>query len=228
MVAVVARKAGARKGEISSAKVLEIAADLFREHGYASTTMRHIADAAGMKAGSLYYHFASKDEILDQVLDRGIVATIQGFRDALDSLPADAGFAERFRAAVTAHIRTVHDFGNYTVASRQLLRHVPKSVREKHSVMRRTYDEMWTALLRAGHDEGYIDLTSGVVRLFLFGALNWTSEWADPHKKSLDDIGSIAADLFLNGLVKRDICTAGSTGKPKRPRARPTEQKVRM
>lgn len=210
MVAAVVPKIVARKGEISSAKLLEIAANLFREHGYASTTMRDIANAAGMKAGSLYYHFSSKDEILDQVLERGIGATIQGFRDAIDRLPAEADFATRFRAVVTAHIRTVHEFGNYTVASRQLLRHVPEAVREKHNAMRREYDQMWSALMQEGQSEGHVNLrlSGGVVRLFLLGALNWTSEWADPHKKSYEELGSIAAELFLKGLAQRNDLAA--------------------
>src|SRR3954467_8164786 len=43
--------------------VLDSPAKLFRIHGYAATSLRDIAAAAGMKAGSLYYHFSSKDEI---------------------------------------------------------------------------------------------------------------------------------------------------------------------
>ncbi|MEP4861455.1 MAG: helix-turn-helix domain-containing protein, partial [Alphaproteobacteria bacterium] len=44
--------------------VLDIAARLFREQGYGSVSLRKIADAAGIKAGSIYYHFGSKDEIV--------------------------------------------------------------------------------------------------------------------------------------------------------------------
>ena len=102
--------------------------------------MRDIADAAGMKAGSLYYHFSAKDEILGQVLARSIEAAIDGFRKAMGAVSADADFRLRFTAAVTAHIRTVHEFGNYTHASRNLLTHVPASAREKHRAMRAEYD----------------------------------------------------------------------------------------
>jgi len=192
-----------RKGEISGAKLLEIAADLFRRQGYVSTTMRDIADAAGMKAGSLYYHFSAKDEILGQVLSRSIEAAIDGFRKAMGAVSADADFRLRFTAAVTAHIRTVHEFGNYTHASRNLLTHVPASAREKHRAMRAEYDGLWRDLMRQGEEAGEIasPLPAGVVRQFLLGALNWTTEWADPGRKNFDELGAIASQLFLNALA---------------------------
>lgn len=191
-----------RKGELSGDRLLEISASLFREHGYASTTMRDIAQAAGMKAGSLYYHFQSKDEILDHVLERGIAEATRGFSAALAAVPADAPFAEKLRAVVTAHLRTVVEFGTYTVASRQLLRQVPEALRERHLEMRRDYDAMWRKLLEEAAARGEIrpSVDHGIVRLFLLGSLNWSSEWADPRRKTIEELGKIAADLFLNGL----------------------------
>ena len=50
-------------------EILASAARLFRHQGYAATTLREIADEAGIKAGSIYYHFDAKDEILGEVLD---------------------------------------------------------------------------------------------------------------------------------------------------------------
>jgi len=165
--------------------------------------MRDIADAAGMKAGSLYYHFSAKDEILGQVLARSIEAAIDGFRKAMAAVSADADFRLRFTAAVTAHIRTVHEFGNYTHASRNLLTHVPASAREKHRAMRAEYDGLWRDLMRQGEEAGEIasPLPAGVVRQFLLGALNWTTEWADPGRKNFDELGAIASQLFLNALA---------------------------
>jgi AcrR family transcriptional regulator len=66
---------GSRSKE-SRAQILAAAARLFREQGYAATTLRQIAAAAGIQAGSIYYHFASKDDILIEVLDAGIAAVL--------------------------------------------------------------------------------------------------------------------------------------------------------
>ena len=48
--------------------ILREAAELFARQGVAATTVREIADAAGILSGSLYHHFASKDDIVDAVL----------------------------------------------------------------------------------------------------------------------------------------------------------------
>ena len=47
--------------------VLEAAAGLFAQRGYAATSMRDIAQAAAMLPGSLYYHFAAKEDLLAAV-----------------------------------------------------------------------------------------------------------------------------------------------------------------
>ena len=52
--------------------ILASAARLFRRQGYSATTLRQIAGAAKIEAGSIYYYFDSKEAILDEVLDRGL------------------------------------------------------------------------------------------------------------------------------------------------------------
>jgi AcrR family transcriptional regulator len=54
------------------AQIVDAAMRLFAEHGVARASMRALADAVGIKAASLYNHFASKDEIIDAVVERGV------------------------------------------------------------------------------------------------------------------------------------------------------------
>ena len=49
-------------------ELLELAATMFAERGLRATTVRDIADSAGILSGSLYHHFASKEEMVDEVL----------------------------------------------------------------------------------------------------------------------------------------------------------------
>ncbi|MFG2140035.1 TetR/AcrR family transcriptional regulator [Streptomyces sp. NPDC048650] len=49
-------------------QLLATAAEVFAAQGYNATTVRQIADAAGLLAGSLYYHFDSKESMLDEIL----------------------------------------------------------------------------------------------------------------------------------------------------------------
>src|SRR5437867_855296 len=56
--------AAQRKSELTRTRILEAALALFRKHGLESTTMRDIAEAAGLSLGAAYYYFPSKEAIL--------------------------------------------------------------------------------------------------------------------------------------------------------------------
>jgi AcrR family transcriptional regulator len=55
-------------------RILEVAARLFSERGFAGTSTRDIADALGVTKAALYYHFASKDAILGELVAQPLAA----------------------------------------------------------------------------------------------------------------------------------------------------------
>jgi AcrR family transcriptional regulator len=96
--------AGAEAVDAASVEVIKAAAlRKFREHGYHGTSVREIANAAGISVAGLYHHFSSKLEILFALLTRVMVDLI----DATESALAEAGGdpADQLRAVVTAHVR---------------------------------------------------------------------------------------------------------------------------
>src|SRR5437764_11234838 len=111
------RRAGeaANGGSERRAELLALAATMFAERGFVSTTVREIADAAGILSGSLYHHFDSKesmvDELVHEMLDRvlaayrRIVATAAAPEDALRALVREAFAAiATDRATVTVMV----------------------------------------------------------------------------------------------------------------------------
>ncbi|MFG7942709.1 TetR/AcrR family transcriptional regulator [Streptomyces cacaoi] len=96
------------------AELLATAAEVFAEQGYNATTVREIADAAGLLAGSLYYHFDSKESMLDEILAtflgelwaryEAVLAAGLGPRATLEALVTES-FREidRHRAAVAIY-----------------------------------------------------------------------------------------------------------------------------
>jgi AcrR family transcriptional regulator len=74
------------------------------EHGYHGTSVRDIADRAGMSSAALYHHFASKQDLLFRITDRGIEALVRQTEDALLASPNDP--ASRLRAIVRVHVLT--------------------------------------------------------------------------------------------------------------------------
>src|SRR6266536_1113017 len=78
------------------AHLVALAGELFAQKGYRATTVREIADAAGILSGSLYHHFDSKESIGDEILSgflndvladyRAAVAEADNPRDAIERI----------------------------------------------------------------------------------------------------------------------------------------------
>lgn len=64
------RKTGYKKSEESRRQVLDAAISVLAKKGIANASVQDIADAAGLSKGAVHYHFESKDELLERVLDR--------------------------------------------------------------------------------------------------------------------------------------------------------------
>ncbi len=64
-----AKRTPQARGEVTRERLLEVALDQFVRHGFHGTSMRQIADAAGLAVGGIYNHFASKDDIFAAVLE---------------------------------------------------------------------------------------------------------------------------------------------------------------
>lgn len=71
-----------RPGATARDEILDAAAELFTSQGFANTSTRAIADAVGIRQSSLYHHFATKDEILGELLN-GTVAPGLAFARAV-------------------------------------------------------------------------------------------------------------------------------------------------
>ena len=185
--------------------VLDVAAQLFREQGYGSVSLRKIAEAAGIKAGSLYYHFGSKDEIVAAVLDVGIQVVHDSMRQAVSALPEGTGAEASLHAAIGAHLRALLDVSDYTSANVRIFGQVPQSVRDANLPTRRAYEAEWDALLSRLQQEGALksDVDIRHLRLMLIGALNATLDWFDPARGSAEALSRTYADVFLNGILER-------------------------
>src|ERR1017187_997773 len=93
-----------READLTRDRILAEAAKLFRNQGYATTTLRQIANAVGIKAGSIYYHFTSKDELLGVILDTGIRVVGHEVRKRVEALPAAATYREKIAAGIEGHL----------------------------------------------------------------------------------------------------------------------------
>ena len=84
-----------KKSEATRAHILDVALDLFRRHGFESTTMRVIAAAAGVSLGSAYYYFESKEDLVMAFYERAMEAMAPRLESAL---AANDGVQDRVAA----------------------------------------------------------------------------------------------------------------------------------
>lgn len=187
-------------------RILLEAARLFRHHGYVATTLREVADASGIKAGSIYYHFESKEQILGEVLDKGIQVVADAVRQRVDALPESATARQRVAAAIEGHLWGLLHHGDFTSANIRIYGQIPTAAKNSHRKIRRSYADYWDRLLEEALKRGELrrDISTAVIRLFVIGALNWTVEWYNPQKGSFPDFVKQVTAIVFDGTFARD------------------------
>lgn len=164
---------------MSRGKLLAVSARLFAKGGFEATSMRDIAGGAGMLAGSMYYHFRSKNELIAAVYEAG-VAEIGAAVDA--AIGRSRRPWTRLEAACVAHLEALlADRAHAAVMTADLSR-LESNLRRRLVAMRDGYEQRFVELVAA------LPLPSardrGLWRLQLLGALNWTPTWYRPGGKS--------------------------------------------
>src|SRR5262249_45738371 len=168
--------------------MVSIAAELFAQNGYRATTVREIADAAGILSGSLYHHFDSKESIGDEILSGFINDVLADYRDAIDSAPDPRAALEQtvrstsrtlpqHRAAL-AMLPT--DWNHYATQPR--FAYLPKALRE--------IERIWTGQLELGKQAGLFrpDLDAKLTYRLLQDVLWVPAQWRRTRGYSTDQV----------------------------------------
>jgi AcrR family transcriptional regulator len=193
-----------KKGVATRARILDSAALTFRNKGYAGTRLSDVAAAANTQAGSLYYHFPSREELVEEVLRVGQERTSGFVRRRVAALPKDATDLDRLREAISAHLDTVLEIGDYTAATIRIIGQVPEEIRIRRIHEQREYGEFWRSLVDNTQASGQFrtDLNSSALRMLLFGAMNSVPDWFRPRADGMStaDLKAQFDSLFLDGL----------------------------
>ena len=180
-------------------ELLHAAARLFREHGFAATTTRDIAAAAGMRSGSPFYHFENKAALLFAVMEQGMRAALQYQAAALSAVPARTAPETRLRVLVRAHFDVLLGPGSdFIPVMLYEWRSLSAEQRRDISELQRDYEAAWADALQTLSAAGSIRADARVARLMMLGALNWSVQWYKPKKGlSLDELTDQAMQFFV-------------------------------
>jgi AcrR family transcriptional regulator len=183
MPEVTAGASGGRGGGATQTRrqeLLDIAAGLFAERGFKNTTVRDIADAAGILSGSLYHHFDSKEAMVDELLDSFQTRLWEEY-DAISA--SDRTPKEKLEAVVRTSFDAI-DRNHSEVAIFQTdAAHLAGFERFAYLEERNTrFRELWTGLLRDGVAGGELraDLDVELVYRFLRDTVWVAVRWYRP------------------------------------------------
>lgn len=181
--------------------LLRLAARSFGTNGYTATTMRGIADQAGIEAASIYYHFASKEELVDEVMAHGAEAIVQHLQGHLDALPPGADAKSRFRAALIGQASALLKYGDYAMAHGRLLAQLPEKVLERQVKRRDQHQKLWSSFLEDLRSEGMLraDVDVALCRIYVLGFVNSVQTWFNPRKSSLEQVVDNFCTIFFEG-----------------------------
>lgn len=209
-VAANAASVAARDGQtVRRAAIVKIASSFFSSHGYTSTSIRQIAEAAGLSKAGLYHHFATKEAILEEIADHAIEALMAHLSRAL-STPGT--IEDRLRELVIGRVEVIaenHDALKIFWQERGLI--PPQKNAELDERMRSYHDEVFS-LIEEGQRTGVVrpDLDPHMAMLGLLGMTGWSYLWYKPSGRlSAREIGGHFWSLLSGGLLDGDQPDSG-------------------
>jgi AcrR family transcriptional regulator len=181
--------------------VVQLAGELFAQKGYRATTVREIADAAGILSGSLYHHFDSKESIGDEILSGFINDVLADYRAAAASggpprevleqiVRSTSGTLARHRAALAM---LQNDWSYF-------------STQPRFGYLRQALGEIertWVTQLERGKASGAFraDLDTRLTYRLLRDALWIPAQWRVTSGQSTAEVAEALLRLLFYGII---------------------------
>jgi AcrR family transcriptional regulator len=185
----------------TSERMLDAAAALFSEKGYAATSTREIATLLRIQKASLYYHIASKEDLLYTIckssleqIRNDVEAAIQGLSDPL----------ERARTLIRAHLESMlRDQAKHSATVSEMRQLSSGRLAEIIS-LRDAYEDLVRSVLQDAQSAGALrqDIPVKYLCLYLLGLMNRVEVWYRPGGSlSPRQIADLFATIFLTGAA---------------------------
>jgi len=185
------------------AHLVVLAGELFAQKGYRATTVREIADAAGILSGSLYHHFDSKESIGDEILSNFINEVLADYRGAVASAASPRAAIEqivrstsRTLARHRAALAMLQNDWSYFAAQPRFA-YLPKALRE--------IERIWVSQLEAGKESGLFraDLDTKLTYRLLRDVLWIPEQWRRTRGYSTDQVVDAFLRILFEGIANR-------------------------
>ena len=180
-------------------QIEDVASALFRERGYAGTSVRDIAQALNLQGGSLYAHVASKEDVLWSIVSRAA----DRFNELVGPIAASGTPpAERLRGMIRAHVAVVTSTQRDAAVFLHEWRLLSVDRRAALAARRDAYEAMFRQVIAEGSAaQVFRPVDARLTAMALLSALNGIATWYRPDGVlSAEEIAGQHADLFLHAL----------------------------
>ncbi|WP_270484351.1 TetR/AcrR family transcriptional regulator [Gordonia jacobaea] len=185
-------------------ELLATAGRMFAEQGLRSTTVRDIADSAGILSGSLYHHFDSKESMVDEILRSFLDSLFARYQEIA---AADLSATETLRELVVASFESIgaqrHAVAIYQDEAKRLAGQERFAYINERNV---EFRELWHSVLARGVADGEFraDLDIELAYRFLRDTVWVAVRWYRPGGSlSVDDIAKQYLSIVLDGILPR-------------------------
>ncbi|HMK19676.1 MAG TPA: TetR/AcrR family transcriptional regulator [Chitinophagaceae bacterium] len=181
--------------------ILKKAAQMFREKGFAATSMRDLAETVGIEAASLYNHIRSKNEMLESIcFDVANRFTI--FMDELES--GNQGTIKKIETLLRFHIKQmIETFEEVIVCDREW-KHLDEPYLSNFHNQRRSYRKRFAAIIEEGISKNEIKkIDAPTAVLIMLHSVNGIESWhRSTAKISSKDLEDNMVLIMVDGLRK--------------------------
>ncbi len=179
--------------------IFEEAAQLFQEKGYASSSMRDLAERTGLSPSSFYNHIRSKEDILKEICFSTAEKFLNGMEDVqkMMSSPED-----KLRAIINLHVTIAAEDISSSMVFSDEWRHLSEPLLSQFLKLRNQYELAFQEIIEEGIDTGIFKALDSRIALYTFlNALRWIYFLVKPGK-TLDStaLKKDLESLLLNGL----------------------------
>jgi TetR/AcrR family transcriptional regulator, cholesterol catabolism regulator len=175
---------------------------LFRERGYAETSMRDLADSLGIEAASLYNHVTSKEEILQSIC----FGMAESFFTAIDTImETQQSSREKLRAAIQAHLDVITENSDASAVFQNEWRHMHEPFLTDFKNMRRRYEQCFRMIIEEGIMDGtFRDVDSRLAARIILSGTNWTYEsYRSRAVSTLEKVNGQIIEMLIAGIEKK-------------------------
>jgi TetR/AcrR family transcriptional regulator, cholesterol catabolism regulator len=186
--------------QITLEKVIKAAVHIFMKKGYLGTSMREIASTMGIKAGSLYYHIRSKEELLEKIHDVLIGELLEESKKIISDKNINA--KKKFELFTTDLLRIMAYFQPYATVFFRDYHFLSPQFSNQIKKNRENYQEIFRVILREGIKNGeFRNMDVKMTSMGIFGMFMWSYMWIKKNGRlKIEEIAKIFCNTLFRGI----------------------------